>query len=526
MSRRRLVLASAVAFALVPTQLVGAVSVLERTTRASATPGGQAAAGVSTRPAISPAGRLVAFESTAPDLGPADPNGPVRDVFLRNLASGGLRLVSEAPGGGGADGPSSAPSLSSSGELVAFASDAANLVAGDRNARTDIFLRNGREPITRVSVAPGGAEADGRSTQPDLSRNAQTLVFTSDAANLATSDLNRASDVFAADLATGRIRRVSAPKGAEANGASFNPAVSADGRWVSFSSLASNLVPSDRNNLPDVFLADLRTGRIERVSVSSRRRSQNRAVLAPFTQVSDVSENGRYVVFDSDATNLVPRDRNRDTDVFVRDRRTRSTRRASVTSTAREATNDSFNPTITPSGRHVAFESFAEDLAPGDATREDVFVRDLRRGLTSVVGVTSRGGQPRGPERVRQLLQRPVLSDDATAVAFTSTADNLAPGDGNAAEDVYVRDMSPPRGGFRRAPRAVERTRQPRVSFVADDPAARFFLCSIDGARRICGLRTRLPVLRRGRHVLRVTAGGPGLLHASEVSTRRFRVAR
>jgi len=523
MSRRLAVPAAALLAGLglgVPAQ---AVSVPERTARVSSAPGGQAAAGVSSRPAITAGGRLVAFESTAPDLGPADPNGAVRDVFARDLLSGAVRLVSAGLGGAGADGPSGAPAVGGA-DLVAFVSDATNLVAGDRNAEADVFLRAGDEPVARVSVAPGGAEADGRSSQPDLSRGGETLVFTSEATNLVPGDLNRASDVFALDLDTGAIRRVSAPRDGEATGASFNPAVSPDGRWVSFSSLASNLVPGDGNDRADVFLADLRTGRIERVSVSSRRRSQNRAVIAPFTQVSDVSERGRYVVFDSDATNLVPRDRNRDTDVFVRDRRTRTTRRASVTSTGREATNDSFNPTLTPSGRHVAFESFAEDLAPGDAPREDVFVRDLRRRLTVVVGVTSRGAAPRGPERVRQLLQRPVLSDDATAVAFTSTAGNLAPGDGNAAEDVYVRDLRPPRGGFARAPDAVERTRKPTVRFVADDPAARLFLCSLDGARRVCGLRTRLPRLRAGRHVLRVTAGGPGMLHAPEVSTRRFRV--
>ena len=287
------------------------------------------------------------------------------------------------------------------------------------------------------------------------------MVFTSAATNLVPGDDNGASDVFAANLVTGDVRRVSeAPGAAEPDGRSLNPAISPDGRWVSFSSDATNLVERDRDRVADVFLADLRSGAVERVSVSSRRRQQNQAVARPFTQVSDVSTNGRRVVFDSDATNLVPRDRNRDTDVFVRDVRAGTTRRVSVAVTDREATNDSFNPSLTPSGRFVAFQSFAEEIAAGDATGEDVFVRDLRLKTTSVVDVTARSARPRGRELVRQLLQRPALGDDAGVVAFTSTAANLTTGDANRAEDVFTRSMAAPRGGFLQAPPPVTRRRQ------------------------------------------------------------------
>lgn len=125
---------------------------------------------------------------------------------------------------------------------------------------------------------------------------------------------------------------------------------------------------------------------------------------------------------------------------------------------------------------------------------------------------------------MRQLLQRPALSDDAAVVAFTSTAANLVAGDANRAEDVFLRSMASPRGGFARAPRPVEGTRRPRFALRADDRAATGFLCSVDGRRRVCGLRSRLPPLRPGRHTLSVRAGGPGMLYSPRTSTRRFRV--
>jgi Tol biopolymer transport system component len=501
----------------------GAVSLPERTFLVSEGRSGSAAGGASTRPSITPGGRLIAFESTAPDL-TDDPNGTVRDVFLRDTRTGSTRLISAPPEGGGADGPSESAVPAGDGDLVAFVSAASNLVGGDDNARRDVFVRAGLEPPVRVSV-PASGEANGDSFAPAISRTGQTVVFMSRATNLVGRDGNGTTDVFAVDVATRRVRRLSStPGGRAADGASGTPSISPDGRYVSFASAASNLIARDRNGVPDVFVHDLRRGRVERVSVSSGERPQNRAVMAPFTQVSDVSAGGRYVVFDSDATNLVPRDRNRDTDVFVRDRSRGTTRRVSVSSTHREGSNDSFAPTLSSSGRFVTFESFADDLAPGDAPREDVFIRDVRRDTTVVVDVTARGARPRGPERVPQHLQRPVLSDDGRLVAFSSTADNLAGSDANRAEDVFVRDLSAPRGRFTAPPRAVTRSRRPSFRLAADDPAAGPFLCSIDGRRRICGLRSRLPALRPGRHVLRASAGGPGMLYEDRVSIRRFRV--
>jgi hypothetical protein len=329
------------------------------------------------------------------------------------------------------------------------------------------------------------------------------VVFTSTASNLVPGDANGVADVFVADLRTGQVRRVSEPAaGGEADGASGAPAISPDGRFVSFFSAASNLVPGDTNGVGDVFLRDLQTGRVVRVSVSSRGEQQNRSVIAPFEQVSDVTRDGRAVVFDSDATNLVPGDRNRHTDVFVRDLARHRTERVSVGLLGEAADNDSFAPRITPDGRFVAFESFAGNLFPGDARGEDVFVRDRRLGVTSLMSVTSRGRR-RGPERVPQLLQRPALSDDAGVVALTSTAP-LVHADRDDREDAYVRRTVPPRARIHLRGTAYRLT--------ADAPRTTVFTCRVGSFRGACLRQGSLAFLPRGRYLFRAWAVAPGTL--------------
>ena len=177
--------------------------------------------------------------------------------------------------------------------------------------------------------------------------------------------------------------------------------------------------------------------------MDSRGRQQNAAVADPFSQMSDVSRDGRYVVFDSDATNLVRADGNQHTDVFLRDLRRRTTVLVSASSLNVQGNNDSFSPLISANGRIVAFQSLATNMAPGDGPREDVFVRDLAQRTTSVVDVAD-DGSARAPELVPQLLQRPALSADGRIAAFSSTAPNLVPGDTNGREDVFVRLLDAP----------------------------------------------------------------------------------
>ena len=391
--------------------------------------------GGSVRPSISPDGRFVAFDSTATTLAP-DGNGDVRDVFLRDGLLNRTELVSRAVDSPAGDGPSRDASVSAEG-VVAFASAAANLVPGDTNGVADIFVRTRDGQIRRVSVGLGGLQANGESGDPDISSDGGRVVFSSAASNLASDDANEQEDVFVHDLGRGETMLVSGRDGATLSGRSRAPAISPDGGHVSFYS-TSLLSPGARSDIGHVYLADLRAIEdleehpLRIASRSSRGRLQNRSVQPPFPQFSDVSEGGRHVVFDSDATNLVPRDRNGDSDVFVRDMRRGRTARASAATNGREGGNDSVHPVITGNGRYVTFQSFAERLVAGDRPGADIFLRDLRRRRTTLV---TRG---LGRELVDQLLQRPAVSDNGLRVAFTTTARGLARSDQNPHADVFL----------------------------------------------------------------------------------------
>jgi Tol biopolymer transport system component len=502
----------------------GATVVAHRTLLVTSAPDGAPADGDSADPVLSDLGTVVALDSRATNLVASDPNGAQRDVFTIDLVTGERRLVSAPPDGGGADGPSSAPAISEDGQTVAFVSQATNLVAHDTNHVADVFVRTGDGAPMRVSVGPGGEEANGPSSQPDLSADGRYVVFTSAASNLVPGDTNGVPDVFLRDIDAGTTTRLSVSSaGAQGNARSSSPAIAGDASTVAFESAASNLVRRDRNNAADVFVRQIAAHRTLRVSVDSSEREQDRGIPAPFTASPDISDDGAIVVFDSDATNLTPGDTNEHTDLFRRDIPHGRTTLVSASSRNVQANNDSFSPALSPDGRVMAFESFATNLAPGDAPREDVFVRDLLHGSTTVATVPDAGGG-RAPELVPQLLQRASLSGDGRAVAFVSTAPNLVPGDTNGHADVFVRRLDPPDG--RQA--GPVRTLHGRlvVALAADDPRATAFVCRIDrGAPFACGRSVTLPPgLRRGRHMLRARAGGPGMLSDASPVRVRFRV--
>jgi Tol biopolymer transport system component len=358
--------------------------------------------------------------------------------------------VSVSTAGAQGDRDTYAAGISADGRYVVLSSQATNLVPGDTNERWDVFVRDRTiGATTRVSVATGGAQAKpgrdpfGGSTAGGISAGGRYVVFQSDAANLVRGDTNRAEDVFVHDVATGRTTRVSVGRGGrQANGASWFPAISADGRYVAFQSLASNLVPGDTNRLSDVFVRDLATGETSRGSVTSRG-GQARCSLGycESTQPA-LSAHGRYVAFQSSATNLVPGDTNRLGDVFVHDRRTGKTERVSVTSTGKQAgadrTNNGSNaPVISADGRYVAFHSADSNLVRGDTNRTfDVFVHDRRTGRTTRVSVNNAGRQANGEN-----LGASSISADGRYIAFTSLASNLVAHDVNEITDVFVRDL-------------------------------------------------------------------------------------
>ncbi|MDX3098127.1 S8 family serine peptidase [Streptomyces sp. ME19-03-3] len=388
------------------------------TARVSLTPEGKQANHEAWWPRMSADGSAVAFASPASNFVPGDTNGEL-DVFVADRRTGETERVSVASDGTQADGFSLTPTLSSDGRWVGFNSGAANLVPGDTNQLTDSFVHDrGTGTTERVSVASDGTQGNGLSSAPVLSADGRYAVFNSDSDNLVPGDTNNTTDVFVRDRQTGTTSRISqGPDGAPGDGPSREQSVSADGRYVAFQSAASNLVPGDTDGELDVFVHDrqtgtttsvpgprpgentgpvisadgrvvvftnnwqlfthdLRTGASEQVSVDSAGAEADDWAFAPA-----LSDDGSKVAFYSYAANLAPGDTNRQTDVFVRDRTAGTTERVSGALEGAEGDGASDLPSLSGDGRYVAFESAATNLVADDTNRRfDVFVHDRTPG--------------------------------------------------------------------------------------------------------------------------------------------------
>lgn len=414
------------------------------TTRVSVSSAEAQGNGPSVAPTISGDGRFVAFTSVATNLVRGDTNG-LNDTFVRDRQRGTTVRVSVGAGGRQQDGPSLGLNIARNGRYVAFASFATNLVRGDTNAQSDVFVRDLRAGVTRrASVGTGGAQANGGTGFPAISAGGRFVAFASSATNLVPGDTNGSEDVFVRDRRARTTTRVSlGAGGAQGNGDSPTvsfPAISADGRFVAFDSAATNLVRGDTNAFLDIFVRDRQRRETVRVSLGDDGAQANEGSAEP-----SISDNGRFVAFRSDASNLVPGDTNQATDVFVRDLRTGRTRRVSVGPDGQQA-NGSSRPglagnALSADGRFVIFISSASNLVPQDTNDvDDVFVRDLRLGRTSRVSLRADGGQ--GNDASGGLS--PAISADGRFAAFISFANNLVPGDTNDTVDVFVRDRGKP----------------------------------------------------------------------------------
>jgi Tol biopolymer transport system component len=401
------------------------------TARVSTATGGEQANGRSFVPAISADGRFVAFYSEASNLVSDDTNA-ARDVFVRNVQTGQTTRLSVSSTGAQANGDSFAPAISADGRYVAFASAASNLVDGDTNDANDVFVRDRQSnTTTRISVGLGGAQANGGSDQPSLSGDGRLAAFTSAATNIVSGDVNNNRDAFVYDRQTGSAVNVSVGlNGAQADLDSFTPQLSANGRFVAFTSFADNLVDLDLNEGSDVFVRDLQASTTTRVSEFTGHYEGEGDSLRP-----SISADGRYVAFDSDDWNLVWGDTNDVFDVFVNDRETTVTTRVSVDDAGTQAEGASVRPSISADGRYVVYSSEASNLVSGDTNgATDVFVYDRRSGSTKRASVAGGGDQGDADSL------RPGLDAAGRLVAFESDAANLVPGDSNRFTDVFLYD--------------------------------------------------------------------------------------
>lgn len=386
-------------------------------------PDGGAPNGNSNGAIASADGRCVAFYSDATNLVPLDNNG-YQDVFVYDRDTHRTTLVSVGANGEPANGPSQLqkfrPAIDAGCTTVAFSSDATNLVPGDTNRKTDIYARDlGAGTNRLVSIGLGSAPADGASSFPSMSGDNGLIAFQSVATNLVENDTNRASDIFVAEP-NGAITRVSVgPGGVQANGSSITPSISADGRCVAFASTATNLFPGkpDTNGVPDIY--------VECDGVVTCRASVSSAGVEPdqMSFLPALNADGTIVAFKSNATNLVPGDLNQSADVFVHNCLTGETQRVSVGDQGQEGNDIAIPPSISGDGRFVAFGSFASNLLQGQSTGgySQVYVRDLVRQTTTLVS-SSLDGQP-GNGSVPDLP--PSITQDGGFVAFDSLATDL-----------------------------------------------------------------------------------------------------
>lgn len=331
---------------------------------------------------------------------------------------------------------SEASSLSANGRYIAFASAASNLVTGDINSASDIFFHDRvTGQTTRVSIGSSGIEGDGKSESPAISADGRFVAFASEATNLVPSDTNNQWDVFLHDTLNGTTTRVSVDSaGLQATGftGSFSPAISADGRMIAFASNAWDLVPNDTNNSLDVFVHDQLTGETTRVSVDSA------GIQGSFfSNEPSISANGRFVAFESWSSNLVPNDTNGAGDVFVHDRLTGETIRASLDSNGVEGNLASTAAALSADGQVIAFESKADNLIAGDSNgQDDIFVHNRSSGQTTRVSISTGGSEG------NSFSYLPSISADGRFISFESRADNLILNDLNGNVDVFLHDQS------------------------------------------------------------------------------------
>lgn len=416
------------------------------TERASIRSDGQEANGGSFAPTVSADGRFVAFVSNASNLVEGDTNG-VCDVFVRDRVTGLTERVSVSSGGVQGNHDSGRwviqtvtepnivfvpPSLSADGRYVAFQSGATNLVSPATSANgQNIFVRDRLAGTTELVNVPWSARhLAGDCFFPSISSDGSCVAYASDTTYQVPGDTNDASDIFVRDRAAGTVERVSVgPDGQQANGGSTLPTFSANGQYIAFSSGANNLVPGDTNAMSDIFLRDRLAGTTARVSLGDNGGQPN----APCIHHS-LSADGRYIAFQTYATNLIPGVPQGGWNVFIRDRLLETTESAAV------GICGAFygpNRSLSTNGRYIVF-------GKGYGRAASAYVRDRVLGATQNVTVSSEGVEAVfGPDDTMFASPSsfgPAMSADARYVAFSNCATNLVAGDTNNAADVFVRD--------------------------------------------------------------------------------------
>jgi Tol biopolymer transport system component len=425
-----------IAIAIVATSVASAGAGTEQrmVARASASFDGGDAAGESENGDISANGRFVAYWSDAENLLGPEPNN--NGIFIRDLIDGTTREVTTTIDGKSPNW-SRGPSVSASGQFIAFYSIGSNLVPGDEDYLSgvedrDVFVKDMEaESIVRVSVGRGGQAPNGESGGPfggpEISHDGRYVVFTSSASNLVRGDENAGRDAFRYDLVSGRTRLVSL-RGDGRQFGSYDlvsqPVISPNGRFIAFS------VSARSGHRTRLYLRDLKRN----VTIQLDRPVEGKDATG-FSEAGGVTWQGD-VVFASSGLRLVAKDSNEAADVHLFNRRRGTIRRISLAKGGGDADGGSASPDITSDGQFIVYESFATNLAAGDHdVMRDIFIYNRRSRWTRLV---SRGCNGKG----NAWSMVPTVSRSGQLVAFDSDATNLDTPDGNEARDVFVRDMA------------------------------------------------------------------------------------
>ncbi len=387
----------------------------------------------SSAPSVSEDCSKVVFQSSASNLVTGDGAG-TGDVFLRDVSTGVTSPVSVGVGASDSTGSSRDARITPDGALVVFSSMRPNLVADDLNGVEDVFVRDLRTNVTQlITRASDGSQADGDSYHPELSDDGRFVVYASAARNLFTVSIrwpaSKRSDVLITSREDGSTRLVSqAADRTSGDGTSDFPAISGDGRYVAFVSDSSNLGAASPITGAQIYLRDL-TGETTTLLSAARDGSPGDGASGAPRMTSD----GRYVVFSSEATNLVPGDTNGKRDVFVRELSTGMTHLVSLSTEGQLGDGDADFPQIAADGRYVAFVSTSTNLVGRSLSGvAQIFVRDLQEGTTTLAGLAE-GGAPGNQDAMSV-----ALSPSGRCLAFGSTATNLVSLDVNLSQDVFL----------------------------------------------------------------------------------------
>ena len=372
--------------------------------------------------------------SNASNLAPGVTSGDSH-VYVHNRQTGQTLCVSVAPDGSQGNAWSDTPAISGNGQFVAFDSVASNLVPGVTSGVRQVYVRDCTAgKTTLVSVGSGGGEGNGVSLNSTITADGRYVAFNSAATDLVPGVTNGKSQVYVYDThATNMVCASLGHDGSQGDSDSYIAYISADGSCVAFISRAGNLVTGIPGGQDLIYVRDLRAGTNSCVSLAPNGNPAN----AP-CNASSISADGRFVGFDSRAANLVAGVANGYDNCFVRDRQSGTTALVSVASGGALGNADSDSPQLSADGRLVVFESDASNLVSGDTNQQtDVFLRDLQAGQTTRVSVSASGGQLNDFSWVGLSS----ISSSGTVIAFHTDARNVVPGMTDFPGDVYVRDL-------------------------------------------------------------------------------------